>query len=161
VAARRGAPSKQPGSLGDKQVAFVSAALRHVRDAERLLEAESTYAPSFDQAWHLAGFGPECVRKALLTERLGDKALGHELGAEAGPLLDWLLSLDAGAWRYGAQAWVGARPLLKSWQPDARYARTGTYSQAQVRELVALARHLVDTTIANLWADGVLETPDV
>lgn len=161
MASRRGTPSKQPGRLGDRRSAFVSAALRHVRDAERLLEPEGTFAPSFDQAWHLAGFGPECIRKALLTERHGDKALGHELGAETGPLLDWLLSLDAGAWRYGAQTWVSTKPLLESWQPDARYAKTGTYSQTQARELVDLARHLVTATLANLWADGALETPDV
>lgn len=37
---------------------LISAALRHVRDAEQLL----TSSP--DQAWHLADFGPECIRKS-------------------------------------------------------------------------------------------------
>ncbi len=45
---------------------FVSAALRHTRDAEHLV-AHGEHA-SRDQAWHLAGFAHECARKSLIRE---------------------------------------------------------------------------------------------
>jgi hypothetical protein len=115
-----------PRGLDEKRVALVSAALRHVRDAQRLLEPEGERTPSFDQAWHLAGFGPECIRKACITERQADKALGHELGPGGEHLLEWVLALDVGAWRYDVRDWATTRPLLGRWKPDARYSKTGT-----------------------------------
>ena len=55
---------------------LLSAAIRHVRDAELLA---STAGPnrSLDQAFHLAGFAPECARKATLPRSTFDKSIGH------------------------------------------------------------------------------------
>lgn len=48
-------------ALSATQVALVSAALRHINDARTLL------ATSPVQAAYLAGYGPECARKAALA----------------------------------------------------------------------------------------------
>jgi hypothetical protein len=54
-----------PEPLDKHAVDLLSAALRHVRDAEHLATPNhSGYSP--DQAHHLAGFGPECAQKATL-----------------------------------------------------------------------------------------------
>ena len=71
-----------PEPLDKHAVDLLSAALRHVRDAEHLATPNhSGHSP--DQAYHLAGFGPECARKATLYHRLFDKPLGHTLGVGA------------------------------------------------------------------------------
>jgi len=134
-----------------RQLAFISAALRHVEDAEHLLTSGSHR--SEDQAWHLAGFGPECVRKACLEDRALDRALGHNLAADTEHLLEWGLSLDPHASRYGLVGWAGA-PQLADWDPTHRYDRTGTHVGDPVAALVASARNLVHRVHADLWADG-------
>ena len=93
--------------------AMASAALRHVRDARRLTEGA---APSFDQAWHLAGFGPECARKAALVDKAAHKRLGHDLHQPE--LLAWALSIDTRAARS-----VRRHAPTTDWQPDHRYER--------------------------------------
>ena len=117
-------------------------------DAEYLLEA------SPDQAWHLAGFGPECLRKACIEERMLDHALGHDLGPRSEDLLDWGIALDPHAWRYGLVDWSSQEPLLATWRPEHRYEKTGTRSGKVADELVTAARGLVDRVHADLWADG-------
>lgn len=84
--------------LKQRQLDFLSAALRHMRDAEHLLgPGEHT---SLDQAYHLSGFGPECARKATLSRGSLDKALGH-LGEDGNDeTLEIALVMDAGAARY-------------------------------------------------------------
>ena len=133
------------------QVALLSAAIRHVRDAEALLAA------SPDQAWHLAGFGPECARKACLSERWADKALGHQLGLVAEPALATAIALDARAARYRLDAWSSNWPSFTAWTPEGRYHRTGAHAPA-APALVGEARAAVDRVVCDLWADGALPT---
>ena len=59
--------------MQQRRASFISAALRHTRDAEHLLA--SGPHRSLDQAFHLAGFGPECARKACLSESWADKTI--------------------------------------------------------------------------------------
>lgn len=140
--------------LTTHQQSLLSAALRHVRDAERLL-AEPPASP--DQAWHLAGFGPECARKACLEDAVLDHALGHDLGPDGERLLAWWIPLDRSAWRYRLTEWPQQAPRLAEWHPNHRYERTGTRVGTPVRELTDSARQLVDGIIADLWCDGRLQ----
>lgn len=131
-----------------------SAAVRHVRDAERLLQGEGL---SPDQAWHLAGYGPECARKACLEEAILDKVMGHDLGAEGEILLEWWIPLDPAAWRYRLDGWASHAPILARWSPVHRYEATGTRAGEPVRELTAAAARRVLGVLADLWADGRLD----
>jgi hypothetical protein len=139
--------------LTDRQRALLSAAARHVRDAERLLVVTPT---SPDQAWHLAGFGPECVRKACLEDAILDLALGHDLGPQGEVLLEWWIPLDPSAWRYHLAGWAQHTPRLAEWNPSHRYESTGTRFGGPVRELTERARQLLDGVVADLWSDGRL-----
>lgn len=131
------------------QLATLSAALRHVRDARALL------ADSPDQAWHLAGFGPECVRKACLTDRVFDRVIGHDWAAASEEMLEFAVSLDARAWRFALAGWAAGAPCLGRWKPDDRYHRTGTHA-AEAAGLVEVAVRLVSRVHADLWMDGEL-----
>ncbi len=82
------------------RASLISAALRHVRDAEHLLASEPPYR-SVEQALHLAGFGPECARKGCVDEDIADKALGHEFEKADESVVDLLLAIDPSASRYG------------------------------------------------------------
>ena len=86
--------------MTEPQLTLLSAALRHTRDARALL------ASSPDQAWHLAGFGPECARKAALSERWADHAMSHQLGAPAEGVLEMAIAMDAHAVRYRLEGWA-------------------------------------------------------
>ena len=141
---------KSDGSAETKASALMSAALRHVRDAEYLLDHAPQ--PSPDQAWHLAGFGPECARKALLHERWLDQIIGHDSEPLA---LDFALSLDARALRM-ARGWGVRWPLLADWKPVARYERTGTKDVKRARALVECARESVDLVAFELCTRGEL-----
>lgn len=134
------------------QLDLLSAAIRHVRDAERLLAPGA--GQSVDQAWHLAGFGPECVRKACLADRALDRPLGHDLGEAADALLDLAVGLDPHAMRYRLLGRADQAPQLAGWRPDARYERTGQRAPAAVAPGVHAAAALVDRVVADLWADG-------
>lgn len=137
--------------LSPEQLALLSAACRHVRDAEGLLTAAE---PSPDQAWHLAGFGPECVKKACLETNLLHRVLGHELGAAGDQLLDWWIPLDPAAWRYRLTGWTADAPRLDEWRPDHRYEKTGHRAATAAAELTRAARQKVDGVLADLWIDG-------
>lgn len=141
--------------MTDPQIALLSAALRHTRDAEALLNS------SPDQAWHLAGFGPECARKAALSERWADKAVGHQLGALAEGVLETAIAMDAHAARYRLEGWVSRWPALAGWRPDSRYNRTGSTTEDDARGLTETAREAVGGLVAELWADGALTTPEI
>ncbi len=118
---------------------------------------------SIDQAFHLVGFGPECIRKACLDERAVDKALGHTLSEAGDPVVDFLVACDPEAVRYGVELELGDLPLLRAaaWRPDVRYARTGTavasLGERGVAEIVAEAMAFVDERLIALWADGALD----
>jgi hypothetical protein len=139
--------------LERRAIDLLSAALRHVRDAELLLAPQNP-GRSVDQAFHLAGYGPECARKATLGLRDFDKTIGHRFDERAEGVLDALVALDPWALRYGASGWGARFPALAEWKETARYHRTGTADAARVTALVGQAREAVDGVIAALWADG-------
>ena len=136
----------------DRQ-ARLSAALRHMRDAEHL--ADSSLGPiSLDQAYHLAGFAPECARKAALSSSGFDRALGHG-GDGSETALGIALALDARAHRYELADWGARYVALALWSTRSpRYDATGTYRESDVVPLLREAREVVDRISFALWADG-------
>lgn len=134
---------------------LASAALRHVRDAEHLLTAGDHQ--SVDQAYHLAGFGPECIRKAALSARWGDKVIGHDFSEDLEAQLDVLIALDPLSVRAGAEGFARRFPEIATWDVSGRYERTGTIDEAEARKLVEAARRAVDETLLTLWLDGRLD----
>jgi len=136
---------------------LISAALRHVRDAEHLL-APGSYR-SVEQALHLVGFGPECARKACLDETIADKALGHDIKGAGDAVVDLLIALDPSASRYGLAAYSSTLPhLAKYWKPDCRYMATGKPEaiEQSVTTMVQEARTFVNACVTELWCDGAL-----
>lgn len=136
-----------------RQLVLISAALRHVRDAAYLLDA-SHPGQSIDQAFHLAGFGPECARKALLGDRVFDKVLGHRFDAGVELVLDAALALDPQARRYSPRGWAARYPALPTWSEQSRYYATGTKTDASARPVVEQAARAVHDTVVALFADG-------
>jgi hypothetical protein len=149
-------PKPSPLTLSPKAVALASAALRHVRDAEHMLDAGAD--TSVDQAYHLAAFGPECARKASLAQRWldVDKEIGHGARAPADDLVELLVALDPIAHRYEPHDYRRRYPALAKWEVECRYARTGTHARERVKALCDEARAVVDATVVALWADGRL-----
>jgi hypothetical protein len=153
-------PSKQTAGylvrlmMDDRACGFLSAALRHVRDAEHL--ALPTPAQSLDQTYHLAGFGPECARKASLPRRTYDKAIGHGATEVSEVALRFALAMDPAARRYDLEGWRATYPALAAWGEGARYEATGTRTAQQVDLLLREAREIVDRITAALWMDGMI-----
>jgi hypothetical protein len=141
-----------PLTLSSKAVDLASAALRHVRDAEHLLDAGPD--TSIDQAYHLAAFGPECARKAALSVRWFDKEIGHGAEPLADDLVDLVVAIDPIAHRYEPRSYRARFATLSGWDVSCRYARTGKHTRAQAEALCLEARAAVDATVAALWADG-------
>lgn len=127
------------------QHAMASAALRHVRDARRLCEGAP---PSLDQAWHLAGFGPECARKAALSDASLHQRLGHDL--DDPELTGWALALDA-----GAQRWAWTPAPTTAWRPSHRYDPTGTRGIDEVRPFVVECEGDTLEIVGRLWCGGI------
>lgn len=134
---------------------LASAALRHVRDAEHLLAPGDHQ--SVDQAYHLAGFGPECIRKAALGARWGDKIIGHDFSPDGEALLDVLIALDPLSVRAGVEDFARRFPEIEAWDVNKRYERTGSVDGETACDLVAAARRAVDETVLTLWLDGRLD----
>ncbi|HTN86613.1 MAG TPA: hypothetical protein VL242_23090 [Sorangium sp.] len=145
---------KQPPARS-AHLTLLSAALRHLRDAEHLADATSPHL-SLDQAYHLAGFAPECARKAAIAAPWVNKPLGHELGDNAEVVLELALTLDPFATRYALQGWGTTYPALDKWEPGCRYEQTSTFTSAHVEPLLREARRVVEEIMAALWADGRL-----
>jgi hypothetical protein len=137
---------------------LLSAAIRHVRDAE-LLASVAAPDRSLDQAYHLAGFGPECARKATLSRSTFDKAIGHGTTDASELSLEWALAHDPRAHRYRIDlaAWAARYPGLATWNEAVRYERTGKRQSAEVTALLVEARTIVGGIVAALWADGALD----
>lgn len=133
---------------------LLSAALRHVRDAEHLVSVGPT--TSVDQAYHLAGFAPECARKATLSKRTYDRAIGHGIGAASEVALQTAIAIDPGARRYDLEGWQARFPALANWSESARYERTGQRAASEVAVVVAEAREIVDRIVLTLWMDGAI-----
>lgn len=138
--------------MTDDRLARLSAALRHLRDAEHLADA-SLGSASLDQAFHLVGFAPECARKAALSSSTYDRPMGHG-GRASEAALGLALALDARAHRYDLTDWAARYPALAKWTEGARYEATGTRGQAEVRALLDEAREIVVRIAFALWADG-------
>lgn len=141
-----------PLVLSEGAIDLASAALRHVRDAEHLLDVGPDASP--DQAYHLAAFGPECARKACLGRRWLDREIGHGAAPFADDVVDLLTALDPIAHRYDARSYHARLPELSRWTMDCRYERTGTRARAQAELLCKEARAAVDGIVSALWMDG-------
>lgn len=139
-------------TLSPKALDLVSAALRHVRDAEHLLDAGAN--SSVDQAYHLAPFGPECARKAALSIRWLDKPIGHGIGAFTDEILELALAIDPIARRYDPVGYAARYPSMATWTVDCRYERTGKRDRSDVVALCGEARKAIDAVVVALWADG-------
>lgn len=132
-----------------------SAALRHARDAEHLLEAGASHSP--DQAWHLAGFAHECARKACLRDAWLARLLGHDFSGAGEQVIELAIALDPRAGRFPVRDWTTRHPLSRDWRADHRYERTGAAAQRDVAGLVAEARRAVDVVIVSLLTEGSLD----
>jgi hypothetical protein len=133
---------------------MISAALRHVRDAEHLLSCSAGYT-SPEQAYHLAGLGPECARKATISEPWLDKVIGHGITPWADEIVEFATALDPMAHRYDIRDFLNRYPELARWNIECRYAETGRNS-AQAALVCRQAREIVDAIVIALWADGRL-----
>lgn len=149
-----------PHALSRNQNALVSAALRHVADAAAL-EHDSPV-----QAFYLAGYGPECARKASLArwedreEDVRNRAIGHRFEAPAETTLAWFCDLDPLASRYTLRNWHARHPVLREWKEEVRYGRSDSLTAAKVRRMCDSAEALTYGAVASLWADGRLEPLD-
>lgn len=134
---------------------LLSAALRHLRDAEHLADAMSPHV-SLDQAHHLAGFAPECARKAAIAAEWVNKPLGHILGNKADAVLELASILAPAATDSALQGWGKTYKTLGRWDPAHRYDESGTHKRPQVEALLRESRQVVIEIMAALWADGRL-----
>ncbi|MFO0711315.1 MAG: hypothetical protein U0353_15810 [Sandaracinus sp.] len=133
----------------------LSAALRHLRDAEHLFEPGQPWH-SADQAYHLAGFAPECARKATLSVAGFDQAIGHGISEASELALAVALTLDPRSQRYRTSNLAAHHPALEAWSENCRYERTGTRPDPEVTAILADARAVVDSIASALWMDGVV-----
>lgn len=134
---------------------LISAALRHVRVAEHLAAEGADRA--LDEAFHIAGFGPECAQAACLSEEWFARAIGHGFDAAQAESLRLLLYLDPRARRYLPADWSARYQELRTWTVQSRYLPTGTFDHARATAMTREAREVVDRVVASLWADGLLD----
>lgn len=144
-------------SLGPKQLGVLSAALRHVRDAEHLLAvADPDRSPA--QAWYLAGYGPECVRKAGLDDDWLNKTIGHGVVGASETVVAFALAHDPRPRRYGLDRLPAPHSVLDGWKVEDRYdaSEVGDARDArgEIRKAVEEARRIVDNVLFALWVDG-------
>lgn len=138
---------------------FASSALRHIRDAEHLIESGAH--TSRDQAWHLAGFAHECTRKAYIqAARNGwvPKMLGHDFDEAGDLVMEIAIALDPRAGRFPVNDWAKRYPAIAAWRPEHRYDRTGACDLGRsIDDLVQQGRDAVDACIVALFMDGTVE----
>lgn len=143
------------------RASLISAGLRHLRDAQELRSR------SLDQSFHLAGYGPECIRKGCFNENIADKALGHDLTDATEPIVAFLAAYDPEAARYGVEDMMTSLPLLNqaNWSPEVRYNKTGSVLMEigtdRLDQILDEARRYVDERVTNLWADGAIALRDL
>lgn len=133
---------------------FLSAALRHTRDAERMQSDADTL--SLDQAWHLAGVAIECARKAGIQSEWFWKLLGHSFSTTAEEIVDLAIALDPAASRRPLRAWSITYPSVRDWSPEHRYERTGTRLARSVDQLVQQSRKACSSISVALILDGTM-----
>jgi hypothetical protein len=137
-------------------VTFLSAALRHVRDAEYLqLKSANT---SVDQAWHLAGLGIECARKAGVEINWFWKLVGHSFSDQAEAIVDLAIALDPAASRLPIANWRTDYPTIKLWSSEHRYDKSGTHQPAAVLQLVVESRLACRKMSLALLLDGTVNS---
>jgi hypothetical protein len=151
-------PMSWAHELSATQAALVSAALRHLDDARTLLAASPV------QAAYLAGYGPECARKAALMrwpdrdEGVRNRAIGHRFDQPSETALQWFCDLDPLASRYTLLDWRASEPVLNEWREDIRYGRSDSVTVRKARRLLDAAERLTTATVAQLWADGRIDS---
>lgn len=139
---------------------LLSAALRHVRDAETLIRPGPDR--SIDQVLYLSGLGPECARKACVDNGVADKALGHDIHSEEDDVLAVLLSLDPSASRYQLAQHSSELPHRhRLWRIERRYDKTGATTESEARAVLEEARRFVDRWTIELWSDGVIDAEEL
>ncbi len=113
-------------------------------------------------AYYLAGYGPECARKAALTwpdarsAKEIDKAIGHGFHKQAELALAHVLAVDPLAARYELPRWQTRFLKLAAWSEDKRYESSQMFGAAAARGVLREANEVVTEVIAALWADGRL-----
>ena len=136
---------------------FVSAALRHIRDAEHLIDAgEHT---SRDQAWHLAGFAHECARKAQVYDSWIPRTLGHDFNSASELVIEVAIAFDPRSSRLPLADWAHRYPAIRAWSPEHRYEPTGALDRVAGRcaeDLITQGRAAVDECIIALFLNGSL-----
>lgn len=160
--------------LSSDALTLVAVAQRHLRDAAYLANHQDAHPAHRDgepvyvslaQAYHLAGFAPECIRKALLSSRAFDKTLGHRFHPPTAPqanedMLAVIMATDPFAARYYSprSSWAQAYPALAAWTENARYDRDADpkFDRERVRALLDSARDAVNGVVLSLWLDGRL-----
>lgn len=152
-------PSPFDSKLDAKACGLISAALRHLRDADTLLgAADGRNSP--EGAYYLAGYAVELAGKATLAQRWLDQAIGHvdaalhELGSQVRLLA---FDLDPVARRY-TDGGIPQSSELARWSTDVRYKKTGSISAVQAKALLEEARGITDEIVLGMWADGRFPT---
>jgi len=143
------------------RMSLASAALRHIADATMLYDASPV------GALHLAGFGPECARKAALAYDTREvdaevwKYIGHGIDPRAEEAARFVFGLDPLASRYPVMGWRERfKGMKKYWHVEARYLRSDAVPPTRAARVLNDARTATTEVIAALWADGRLEPLD-
>jgi hypothetical protein len=112
---------------------------------------------------YLAGYGPECIRKAALMrlpredEDQRNRAIGHRFGKPEELAFKLFCDGDMLASRYGLTGWKQQASALGDWKEDLRYSRSDSVTLRQATRLVEASEMLTLRTLTDLWADGRLE----
>ena len=123
---------------------MLSAAFRHLECAQNLL------ATSPDEAWYLAGYVPECTRKAVISSGEFLKIIGHDPGSR---ILNFVIAGDVEAHRAGVDQWSMSESWGK-WSPEHRYDRTSEARKVTAATLVAEAENRLWNVVVSAWTDG-------
>ncbi|HRG95499.1 MAG TPA: hypothetical protein PLR99_04560 [Polyangiaceae bacterium] len=116
-------------------------------------DARALLAASPLQAYHLAGFGPECARKALPGVATLAKQLGHTIDADEA-LATLFAALDPALHRYPVFGWATRFPTYASWRPDVRYAATADQRRLAAAQVTDEAEAALEEVLYALYADG-------
>ena len=146
-----------PQNQASTQRPFFSAALRHLRDAETLLDVGPRQSP--DQAYHLVGFARECAKKGALSVDWADKAMGHSLDLVDPWLEELILAVDPRVRRAPPSLAIDPEGKLSQWHPKVRYDETGKHKAKEVEGAVDEAQAAVYGLIGDRWAAGLYNTP--
>ncbi|HPD32187.1 MAG TPA: hypothetical protein PLL20_19510 [Phycisphaerae bacterium] len=131
---------------------YVSAAARHLRDADTLLVAKA-----WDNAAYLAGYIGECGVKAVI-QHAGLSLRRIHLNEVKPEHLLLAADLSFAARRYPIDLDREAAELWRRWSVALRYARTGEVDEPACRTLLDRAKLVFRKTVVQMVLDGVLQT---